>query len=194
MNNGIILHNIHLRINRFLVSIFTNALSFYLFDLLYQLPPLTLIFWMLSQNFTLKMESQKESKVSTKLIEGSNIECYFLNIMALILDINLLDPTLSFHRSLQDIEYSADIGYILDEGYYLLYFVAVAIKKFIDYSQNVRFIFTNDDVLKILEFDAFVIYFMKIFRGNIIFLHFRGYILKIYSHFHILFISQLQLF
>lgn len=193
MNHGIILHNIHLRINRFLISFFTNTLSFYLFDLLYQLPPLTLIFWMLSQNFTLKMESQKEGKVSTKLIEGSNIECYFLNIVALIFDIDLLDPTLGFHRSLQDIEYCADIGYILDQGYYLFYLVAVAIEKFIDYSQNVRLIFANDDVLKILKFDAFVIYFMKIFRGNIVFLHFRGYILKIYSHFHVFFISQLQL-
>ena len=46
------------------------------------------------------MESQKEGKVSTKLIEGSNIECYFLNIMALIFDIDLLDPTLGFHRRL----------------------------------------------------------------------------------------------
>jgi hypothetical protein len=55
---------------------------------------------MLSQNLTLKMKSHKEGKVSTKLIEGSNIECYFLDIMALILDIDLLDPTLGFHRRL----------------------------------------------------------------------------------------------
>ena len=46
------------------------------------------------------MKSHKEGNVSTKLIEGSNIECYFLDIMALIFDIDLLDPTLGFHRSL----------------------------------------------------------------------------------------------
>lgn len=52
---------------------------------------------MLSQNLILKMESHEEGKVSTKLIEGSYIECDSLNIMALILDVNILDPTLGFH-------------------------------------------------------------------------------------------------
>jgi hypothetical protein len=149
------------------------------FYLQHQLLPSALMLFMLLQNRLLIVADQIVCQVRAEIVEASRIGGNLLDIVALIVDVDLLDPAFGLHRCLYHLEDSADIGDVFYQGFHLFDLGTVLIEEFVDFVHQIRPVFLHYHVLEIFKFYSFVFDFVQIFGSNIVLLHFRRQIVEV---------------
>lgn len=102
-----------------------------------------------------------------------------LNIVALRLHVNLLDPFLSPERSLDNRKHASNIWYVMYHGNNLLNLSAVLIEEFVDLLNEVKLVIVGYDALEVLKLYGFVLDLMQVLGSYIVFLHLGRECLKV---------------
>lgn len=153
------------------------------FDPEHELFPPALVLLVRFQDGGLVVADQIVGQIGAEVVEGGGVGSHPLDVVALVVDVDLLHPAFGLHRCLYHLEDSSDVGDVLYQRFYLLDLRTVLVEEFVHFVHQVWPVFLHYHVLEILEFYAFVLDFVQIFGRNIVLLHLRRQVIEVQAQF-----------